>query len=98
MKVTIALQEGFDQDDVEVRVEDKQVFRKSSLSTRLQLGLADSFEVEAGDRPVTVEVVVPSRGVRGAYTLEPAQTPHLGVSLEGGSLRFASQREPFGYV
>ncbi len=46
----IAFQEGFTDDTVVVRVNGREVFRKGSVKTRLQIGYADSFEVIGSGR------------------------------------------------
>lgn len=94
----IALQEGFDNEAVVIRVNGKDVFNKQDVRTRLQIGLADSFEVEVEDGPATVEILLPEKNLtKEIQTLVP-QEPHLGVSLVAGEIKHRASETPFGYV
>lgn len=95
----VALQEGFSDDTVVIRLDGAEVFRKPHVHTRLQIGLADSFETDVPDAPVRLEVFVPSKELAAATEVRSQGTMYVGVSVEpGGGLSFRTSTEPFGYV
>jgi hypothetical protein len=92
--LTIDLQEGFAGDEVLVRVNGSEVARRSDVRTKRMVGLACSVDVPVPDGPVTLEVEVPTKGVRGAADVRRSC---VGVSVEGSGVRFIESDEPFGY-
>jgi hypothetical protein len=96
--LNIALEEGFEQDAVVVVVNGQEVFDGTDVSTRMQIGLADSFEVPIETDEAIVEVDVPSQGVTGRLETTVADRMHLGVSLQEGEIVFRTSKEPFGYL
>lgn len=94
----IALQDGFRNDTVVVRVNQREVYRRTGVSTNLAISRADAFEVEVEEGAVRVEVELPGRNRSGAVSLEPAQTPYLAVEIAPeGSLLLTPSAEPFRY-
>lgn len=93
----VDLQDGFAGDRVVVRVEDREVFRGENLTTKLMLGYAESLEFEVAESRVTVRVEVPTRDVSGEQEVR-AETPYVGVSLEGPLLSLSVSRTPFAYL
>ena len=94
----IALQDGFVDDTVIVRFDGNEVFHKTGISSRTQIGYADSFEVTAGQEDVRVEVLVPSKDLAEAITLRVTSATYLGVSIEAGTIAHRISDEPFGYL
>jgi hypothetical protein len=92
--LTIDLQEGFAGDEVLVRVNGSEVARRSDVRTKRMLGLACSVEVPVPDGPVTLEVEVSTKSLRGATDVRRSR---VGVSVEGGDVHFIQADEPFGY-
>jgi hypothetical protein len=96
----IDLQEGFDNDHVVVRVDGRVVYDKPDVRTRTQLGLADSIEMDTGPKAEVV-VSLPEKGIQGSETVEVADSPNVGVSVDGQAVRFKFPPEGqvmFGYV
>lgn len=93
----VDLQDGFSEDRVVVRVEDREVFRGENVSTRLMLGLAESLEFDVAEDRVRVRVEVPTRDASGEQEVR-AETPYVGVSLHGPLLSFSVSRTPFTYL
>jgi hypothetical protein len=96
--LSVALEEGFEQDAVVVLVNGQQVFDSTDVSTRMQIGLAGSFEVPIEEEQVVVEVSVPSRGLSGRLEQTVTDRMHIGVSLQDGEVVFRTSMEPFGYL
>jgi hypothetical protein len=96
--VRVALEEGFEDDTVIVEVNDRQVFEREGVSTRTQIGLATSFEVEVEEGEVVVAVRATSQGATGRIRHPVAGLLHVGVSVQGGDIVFRTSEEPFGYL
>ena len=94
----IALQEGFEDETVVIRAAGKEVFRKDNVRTKLQIGFADSFEVNVEEGPVTIEIDLPARSLTESIEVQAQNTIYLGLSLIGGKIRQRISSEPFGYV
>jgi hypothetical protein len=90
----IALQEGFMGDDVVVRVQGEEVFCKEDVTTRPQIGYADSFEVRAEGEDVKIEVLLPLKKLSETIMLQVPPTEYLGVSLNEGRIDYRTKREP----
>ena len=96
----IDLQEGFDGDRVVIRVDGRPVYDKQGVSTRMQIGLADSVQVETGSE-AELAVQLPDKGLEGTVKLFVEETPNVGVSVEGEVVRFKFPPEGqvmFGYL
>jgi len=93
----IDLQEGFDSDVVAIRVDGKEVYRKSGVTTMLQISLADSVEVDAGDATASVEVEVVSRDARDRVSVDPPAFVAFTLRPDGG-IRHQVSKEPFRYM
>lgn len=91
------LREGFEDDEVVVRIDGEEVYRKSGVTTLPQIGRADGVDVPVGDGPVTVEVDLPQRGVSGAFSVEAAGM-HIGISVSGAGIDHEVSPEPFRYA
>jgi hypothetical protein len=96
--LSVALEEGFEGDAVVVEVNGRKVFERDGVRTRMQVGLAERFEVPVDQGEAVVEVQVVSRGAAGRIVRPIADQLHVGVSLERGDVVFRVSEEPFGYV
>jgi hypothetical protein len=96
--VNIALQEGFTGDTVVIKVNDKEVFRDENVKTRLQIGLAASFETSTEEGPVNVEILLPLRNLKETIKLQVSTAIYIGVSINQGRIDYRTSDEPFGYL
>jgi len=94
----VALQEGFLRDRVVVKVNGAEIANRPDVSTRNQIGLAETVEVEVPAGDAQVEVEVPSRGLREAMHVSVEGTTYIGVSVEHDQLQLTQQREAFRYL
>jgi hypothetical protein len=93
----IALNDGFAGDQVAVRVDGREVYRKAGVKTDLRISRADAVDTEAADGGADVEIE--ARGKVSRVRVDPKATPYLGVDLgPDGQPRFRQQAEPFAYL
>jgi hypothetical protein len=95
----IALQDGFDQDTVVVRVNGQEVFNTPGVTTRLQLGVARAFVVDAPEGLIDLQIVLPLKNVSESLRLQVSHPLHVGFSVSrDGRLTHRLSSEPFGYL
>ena len=80
-----------------IRIDGEEVFRKQGVTTLPQIGRADGIDVQVEQRPVTVEVELPKRGLSGSYPV-PGPGVHLGISVEEEGLTHEISPTPFRYA
>lgn len=85
MTLRVRLGEGFQNNTVSVRVDGKEVFSKSGVSTDWTISRADAVDVKTGAASVQLDVAVEG-GPRVTRTIEPAQTPFVEVRFIDGAL------------
>ncbi len=93
----IALEDGFADDTVVLFVNDDEVFRKDGVTTRTQISLADSFELNVPAGPVRLRVDVPSQGVGETLEVDASEHPFVGLSVRDGGIRVRFP-EQLGYL
>ncbi len=97
----IAFEEGFYDDTVVVRVNDQEVYRKPNVKTELQIGYADSCEVDVREDVIEIVVVLPLRSLSKSIPVvfRGSAPVYLGLSItpEGGISERVSGA-PFGYL
>lgn len=95
----VALQEGFEEDDVCLRVDGREAAVRQGLKSRHQIGLADSIDVELPEGQHTVEVEITSRKIADTVTVDLAQSTFLAVSISpSGEMQMSTSKEPFRYL
>ena len=92
MTLRVRLGEGFQNNTVSVRVDGKEVFSKSGVSTDWTISRADAVDVNTGAASVQLEVAVEG-GPRVTRTIEPAQTPFVEVRLVNDDLQLLPMGE-----
>ena len=93
----IALRDGFWHDAVIIDVGDQQR-NLEDLTTRVQIGLAEMFDVEVEIGNVAVTVDIAARGVRDTIVLAVRDEHWLAVDLsDSGELTF-SQPDRFRFA
>jgi membrane-associated protease RseP (regulator of RpoE activity) len=95
----VALQDGFEGDEVVVKVNGKEVFKQDSVKTKRQIGKAASFEVKVADGPAQVEVSLPLKDLLETIALKVSGETYLGVSVsENNKIKHKVSSEPFHYA
>lgn len=99
MKVVIDLQEGFENDEVEIFDNEKRVFKAENVKTRTQIGLASSTEVDLAGKKASLRVEVPSRNIDERRDVEVSDNLHIAISIsDGNKLNWKVQNSPFFYM
>ena len=94
-----ALQEGFSGDEVVIRLGSREVFHQTGVTTRTQIGLATTHEMQVPAGPVSVDILLPARRLNLSLPLQVAQDTYVGISVSpAGQLEHVVSHEPFGYV
>lgn len=86
MQIKVALQDGFDGDNVVIRVDGVEAYHGEQLTTRTQISPAAGTRLEVPDRPFTLEVDVTTRRVYETLRLDPHAQPNVTLSLRDGEL------------
>ncbi len=97
--VHLAFQEGFAAERIIARIEGRIVLDKA-LKTRMQIGLADTVELEQPPGTTLLEIELPQRGQRGSLQLAIAEVPlYVAISLvPEGKIQIKASKEPFMYA
>ncbi|MGH7512473.1 MAG: hypothetical protein ACREOQ_06060 [Gemmatimonadales bacterium] len=95
----VALQEGFSDDEVVVKVNGVQVRTLAGVTTKNQIGYAGALDLELPAGETNLEVAIPTRGVAETTLVRLDEPVFLGVSVTSdGQLHFQQSHEPFRYV
>jgi hypothetical protein len=95
----VALQEGFVSDRVVITLNGAEAANRPAVTTRNQIGFAESVEVEAPAGAAEIHVDVPTRGLSASAQVKvEGMTTYVGVSIEDGRLNLHQQREAFRYL
>jgi len=93
----IDLQDGFDNDDVCIKVNGREVYHHRDVTTKLLLGLADTIETKAEDGSAVVEITVPTRKLSRTDKVDVKGDTYVGACVQRGGLRLLVSSTPFGY-
>ena len=95
----IALHDGFTDDIVTIRVNGREVFRKSHVRTDLRLSRADGVDVQVDSTKALVEVAVDPGELLKSTEVDLSKTPNLAISrVKDIGITFAPQSEAFRYM
>jgi hypothetical protein len=98
-KLFVSLEEGFANDTVTVMVNQKEVFHQTGITSRVQIGLAKSFEITIENSPAEVQIIIPEKRLRKKLTIDGPWPVYLGVSLlPEGKLAHRTSQKPFHYL
>lgn len=94
----IDLQDGFDDDVVEIYVNGEKALQKEGVTTRHVVGLALSSEIEVSDGINDIEIRVPTRNLSNTFSVDTSETPNLGISIRDGELKSITSTKRFFYA
>ena len=96
--IRIALQDGFEDDSVVIKVNDKEVFKNESVKTKRQIGKAASFDLEVNEGATNVEISLPLKKLSETIDLKVSGEVYLGISLVEDRIEHRISSEPFRYA
>ena len=89
MLIHVALEDGFDDDTVVLRVDGQECYRGDGITTRTQISRAADTQLEVPEGGAALEVDVPTRGVRETVQLAAPLPPVVALSLRDGVVQVA---------
>lgn len=95
----VALHDGFDDDEVAIRVDGDTRWHHDAVRTRTQISLAETVDLDVARGRHDVVVDVPSRGTSSRLEIDVDGPTWVAASLDpDGTVRMRLSEEPFGYV
>lgn len=96
--LTVALEDGYADEPVEVRIDGRRAFRKEHVRTRTQISLAESFESTVPEGPILLEIDLPARNLSRSITVEVSERLFVGISVSGGDVQYRQSEETTGHA
>lgn len=97
-ELVIDLQEGFSNDAVKVKVDDKIVFNEYNVTTRLLTGIATSIRVPVERDSVKIHIYLSNRNISGSLSITISSDTYVGVSVQNDEIKFITSNSSFGYA
>jgi hypothetical protein len=99
VKIPIDLQEGFSGDEVTFLERGKKVYHAKDITTKTQIGLAATFELEVSEGKTILNVIIPSRHIDETKEIHVTENLHVAVSItEDNKLAWKLSDTPFYYM
>lgn len=92
MRLFVKLRDGFSNDTVTIKVNGKEVYRKSGVSTDLTISFADAVEVPVEQSIVQLQVTVDD-GQTKTKEVDVRETPFVDVWIIGGEMELRASKE-----
>lgn len=97
--LNINLQEGFKGDEVSISINGKELYHKTNVKTRTQIGLADTLKTQVDEEQISIEVKLLNRQIRRTINIQVTGTSHVGISIsEQNEIVYQVQHTPFYYM
>ena len=93
----VDLQDGFQADTVEIRLNGELVREIENVTTSLLIGMATSVETQINAGKIVLSVNVLTRDVTSSLELDLLADTFVGVSLTADGIDFIVSDSPFGY-
>lgn len=92
MRLSVKLRDGFSNDTVTIKVNEKEVYRKSGVSTDLTISFADAVEVPVEQSIVQLQVAVEG-GQTKTKEVRVRETPFVDVWIIEGKMELRESQE-----
>jgi hypothetical protein len=92
MQMHIKLRDGFSDDTVTIKLNSKEIYHKSAVSTDLSISFADSVEVSVEESVVKLEVAVEG-SQREEKEIRVQETPFVEVWIMEGKMELRESKE-----
>ena len=98
-RLKIALQEGFENDDVVILVNGWEIYERDSVSTQTQIALAASVVTDVPSGRSTAEIEVSTRLLKAEFSVSTdGNDVTVEVSLESSGIRHRVLQKNHGYA
>jgi len=94
----VALQEGFDNDNVMMRLNEEPIYESVGVTTDLRISRADAVDVPLREGRLRLSVSLPDRDLSGSLVIQGTNTIYVGVSVQSDAVEFTVSDRPFGYM
>jgi len=91
----VDFQDGFNKDHVELYINGRKRIEAEGVTSRRQLGLALSSELEVPAGTLEVEIRIPTKNLSKTFSVD---TPNLGISIRNGEIEIITSGKRFGYA
>ena len=93
--VIVIFEEGFKNDNVTVMVNDREIIKKTEMSTKKLLGYASSAKLDVTSDSVKFEIILPEKHLSKTILIEDVSKPFaLIVSIENDMIKYNISYEP----
>jgi hypothetical protein len=94
----IALQSGFRNDSVCIKVNRKKIYDKSGITTNLVISLADTINVPVEGQTARIDIEVSTQKIKGGLDIRLDEASNVAVSLTHDcKLEMIPSKQPFLY-
>ncbi len=90
MKLNIKLRDGFNDDQVSIKVDGREIFDKSGVTTDLTISYADAVEIDTDKDNAKIEVSV--NGESEQAIVNVSETPFVEVHRSADKLDFRESK------
>ncbi len=99
-RVSLALREGFLDDHVRILAGEREVAAFDHLSTRVQIGLAETLDLDLAPGEDRLIVLLPDKDMRAEIALDQSAGRYIGVSItrDGKNIEARVSKTPRGYA
>jgi hypothetical protein len=90
----ILLQDGFQHEEITIRVNGREVFHKRNVTSKKLTGMAERIELPEQAGPVSIQVELSKSG--NSEEIQVGRDRHVVFFVEDGVLKHSISDQPFG--
>lgn len=101
IRLTIILEQGFKNDTVIIKLNEKEIFHKKNITTKLLIGMSESLQLNVQEGLVTFKISLPEKNIVKDFSAEILHPSVLKLTLENGELKYniiEERPEDLGYL
>lgn len=101
---SVDFQDGFVNDSIILRINEKEVLKKNNVSTDLRIALANnSFSTRMPNGQINVDIFVPTKNLKYSRTIDLKSDTYIGVNIvnpntPNADITIRIELEPFSYL
>ena len=97
-RINIILLDGFDDDEVAINVDGREIYHNTSVSTDMLLGFADSIVIDVSGSSSNIEISIPSQQLMNSTGVNAVQDVFIAFSIVNGAIDMLISEEPLGFA